>query len=382
MTSVTGGQTAIGEPTTIGGPTIGTGGLIPTEEPTAITDEPTSVTGELKQSVYGLSLPATTKNYATAIRVDSIYIPVISKIDVTNNTFDIKVDIDLSWVATNEDIQNYQADSVNFTPSFVPDLVFSNSCSVDTDRIIPEHKILYQMREGNRIYIRHRFIGTLTNRYVIDNFPFDVQSLVFHMTLSYYDKTMAYFDTPKDKIYVYVPTRFTAVPGFDLTRVVAGEVSPDSFSSMLTIIQVERKSGPFFFRIFMPLLAINIASLAIYSLDDISNKIDVLYTTMLSFVGMIYILSTMVPMAGKGMLFDKYAMASIMICAISIFSNSYLHNNTAFLLHVSFEITLHLVFTIQAYRCFRAATKRKEMSLEDLADGCDQFMPLTYPNPK
>ena len=149
---------------------------------------------------------------------------------------------------------------------------------------------------------------------------------------------------------------------------------------MLTIIQVERNSGPFFFRIFMPLLAINIASLGAYSLDvdEMSNKIPLLYTTMLSFVGMIYILSTLVPMAGKGMLFDNYAMASIMICAISIFSNSHLHNDTAFLLHAGFEIMLHLVFTIQSYRCFRRATKRKEMSLEDLVDGCDQFTPLTY----
>jgi len=333
---------------------------------------------EPKKNVFGLCSPVTTKNNATAIRVDCIYIPVISKIDLTNNTFDIKVDIDLSWQATNEDLENHQEDSVNYTPTFLPDLVFSNSCSVDTDRIIPEKKILYQMREGNRIYIRHRFIGTLTNRYVIENFPFDVQSLVFHMSLSYYDKTMAYFDTPKDKPYVYVPTRFTAVPGFALTRVIAGEVSPDNFSSMLTIIQAERNVWPFFFRIFLPLLAINFASLGVYSSTDIANKIDVLITTLLSFVGMIYILSTLVPMAGKGMLFDKYAMASIMICAISIFSNSYLHHNTAFVLHVCFEIMLHLVFTIQAYRCFRAATKRKEMSLEELADGYDQFKPLTF----
>jgi len=335
-----------------------------------------------KTSVYGIALPGIIPDDPIPIRVECIYIPVISHMDITLNTFNIKVDFDLSWDATPQDIENYQANPTTYIPSFVPDLVFSNSCSVDTDRIINgEKNIQYQMREGNRIYIRHRFIGTLTNRYTVENFPFDVQSLVVSMALSYYNKSQVYFEIPIDKPFVHVPKLYTAVPGFRLIKAVAGEVSPDNFSNVITIVQTERLRTPFFFRIFLPLLSINVASLSVYSLEEYKDKIDILITVMLTFVGMIYILSTLIPMAGKGTLFDKYAMASIMICAISIFVNSYTNNKVAFGVHVSLVGILHFFFFVKSYFCYVAANRKKTMTFDELAGEYTRFEPLTYPEP-
>ena len=321
------------------------------------------------------------------IRVDCVYIPVIGELDVTLNTFKVKVDLDLSWKATQEDVLAYNADPAGYTPSFVPNLVFANSFSVEYDEIIPlAGNICYQMEEETsnpnnapeyRVKIRHRLIGTMSNHFEVQYFPFDVQNLVLSITLSFFDRDQARFVIPSKKDFVYVPTKYTTVPGFDLLRVVAGEVHPENFTTLVVIVQARRNMQPYLFRILLPLFSINMSTFSVYAIEEIEGKTGVLLTAMLSFVGMIYILSTLIPMAGKGTLFDQYAMASTLLCIIGLYLNSY-QGKVALLIHAVIFAVGHVGFLFMGIIYHRSANQLLHQGFEMLAMRYQNFAPLTY----
>lgn len=340
------------------------------------------------ESSIGIAKPA--KSGATPIRVDCIYVPIIGNIDITSNTFDIKVDVDLTWPASEQDLQNYSSHPSTYTPSFVPNLVFINSMSVDTDVLVPlQGNHFYQIREGNRNYIRHRFIGKMVNNYRVENFPFDVQNLVLAISLSFYDMDQAYFEAP-DKSYLYVPRRFTALPGWELNRCFSGIIDNGNFSTIIAVVQAKRIRAPYFFRIFSPLFVLNLATFSIYFVGDaIEEKINILITSLLSFVGMIYVLSSLVPMAGQTTLFDKYSMTSIAMCVLGIFGNGWYHLygdwlslDIMFYAHLCIMVLYHLYFGMMMITCINAANRKlKHQTIQEVTEFYS-FDPLTYPNPK
>ena len=61
-------------------------------------------------------------------------------------------------------------------------------------------------------------------------------NIALSITLSFFDRDQARFVIPSKKAFVYVPTKYTTVPGFDLLRVVAGEVHPENFTTLVVIV--------------------------------------------------------------------------------------------------------------------------------------------------
>ena len=321
-----------------------------------------------------------------ALRVDAVFIPVIGNIDINNNTFDIKVDIDVSWAATAEDKEKAKEKSRKYKPTFVPDLVFMNSLAVGVEKLVPlEADSEYLFLPTERNSIRQRFIGTMVNEYDVGSFPFDVQHLIIAVSISFFPQSMVYFEPRSDgKPFVYVPTTYTAVPGFELSRAFGFVTSDSDFSVLVAAVQVKRIPGPYFFRIFLPLLALNAATFSMYAVDSIEAKINNLITTLLSFVGMIYILSSLVPMCGKSNVFDRYAMSSVMLCVMSIFISGwdktsdlsiYIHGGLCAALHVYVCISM-------GWQALKSREKLKSSDLETVTNNIYEKKVLTYVFPK
>jgi len=321
-----------------------------------------------RRHLIGLAAPSFKKS-PISLRVDCVYIPIIYNINMSANTFDIKVDIDLSWKATEEDVMNYEENKHKYHPSFVPDLVFENSMNVVTEKLVPlEGDIIYQMRD-KRNYIRQRFIGTMVKKYKIETFPFDVLDLVMSISLSFYRVKEVYFEIRSDKKpFVYVPTKFTAIPGFEISRALGG-IMPNgdssSFSALAVLVQIQRIPTPFIYRIFLPLLILNFATFSIYAVEDTIERINILITILLSFVGMIYVLSTLVPIAGKSNVFDRYAMTSVMICVIAMFLVGWDGWNEVFLVHITISSALHIYVLLFMTRGYLNAKKKMACSFDD-----------------
>eukprot|EP00557_Chaetoceros_sp_GSL56_P012451 CAMPEP_0176483734 /NCGR_PEP_ID=MMETSP0200_2-20121128/4078_1 /TAXON_ID=947934 /ORGANISM="Chaetoceros sp., Strain GSL56" /LENGTH=351 /DNA_ID=CAMNT_0017880159 /DNA_START=96 /DNA_END=1151 /DNA_ORIENTATION=- len=335
----------------------------------------TSEDSKGKSSYYGTVLPQTNK--CNEIQVECVYIPVISHMDITNNTVELKVDVDLSWAATLEDVKKYNADPIEFIPEFAPNIVFPNCFRVDTDELIPlQANVRYQIREGSRIFIRHRFIGTLSVAYDVSSFPFDVQNIPIVFCVSFYDKDQLIFKVPADKNIVWVTKRYTNIPGFEFVRTLSDTIEIETFSHVVTIVQAKRTPGPYFFRIGLPLWSLNAATFSMYALSSIEEVINVLITVMLAFVGMVYVLSTLVPLAGKKTLFDAYAMVSMILCVIAMFMSSlqlpFGYEKVPLYFHIVLSVILHFHFSMRISRAIAKEKKKETMCFEELS----QFMTI------
>jgi len=315
-------------------------------------------------------------NSAVPISVDCVFIHIIGHINITHNTFDVKFDIDLTWDATEEDLKNYENNPRDYVPTFVPNLVYSNSMTVAEKEIVPlRGGIRYQIR-NDKNYIRQRFIGTMVNDFEVETFPFDIQNLVLTVALSFYPSDQAYFHPRLDgKPFIYVPTKFTAVPGFELVRTFGDVITDKSnFSNLVVVVQVRRLRGPYLFRILMPLFFLNAATFSIYLVEYPAEKINILIASLFSFVGMIYVLSSMVPMAGKSNIFDRYAMASVALCAMNILAignfekislEGVTEGNAAAYLHVTLASILHAYVIVSMSMNILDAMKKTKCSLEE-----------------
>ncbi len=312
-----------------------------------------------------------------------MYIPIIGHIDITNNTFDIKVDIDLTWEATNQDIINYHTNPSEYTPTFVPNLVFVNSMTFVENALVPlKGNVFYQIREDKRNYIRQRFIGTMVSNFEIESFPFDIQNLPLVVSISFYSADQTYFKIRSDgEPFIYVPKKYTAVPGFELSTTFGDVITDLNYSFLIVAVQVKRIRLPFFFRIFIPLLSLNAATFSIYAFEATEEKINILITILLSFIGMIYVLSTLVPIAGKSNIFDRYAMLSVMLCVFAIFLVGWEENfkfgdvNENLQIHLFISSAVHLYVLVSfVVRALEANSKMncgveaitKYLDLEDL----------------
>lgn len=349
-------------------------------------DNTTEEDSDNRVSIYGFAAPSLES--AISLRVECVYIPIIYNINMSANTFDIKVDIDLSWKATEEDVMKYKENKHKYHPSFVPDLVFENSMDVVTEKLVPlEGDIIYQMKDDKRNYIRQRFIGTMVKKYKIETFPFDVLDLVVSISLSFYTMKEAYFEIrPDEEPFVYVPTKFSAAPGFEFSRALGGVMSnkdPSSFSVLAVLVQIQRISTPFIYRIFLPLVILNLATFSIYAVKDTSGRINILITILLSFVGMIYVLSSLVPIDGKSNVFDLYAMSSVMICVVAIFLAGWGGDFLAgwggiFLVHIAISGALHIYVLLLMTRGYLDAKKKIVCSFDDATEYLNDE-PLSYP---
>ena len=323
----------------------------------------------------------------TPLQVECVYIPIIGHIDITNNTFEVKVDIDLTWEATDEDMINYHADPSKYKPTFVPDLVFANSMSFVDNKLVPlEGDVVYQIRgkEDKRNYIRHRFIGTMVNNFEIESFPFDIHNLPLVVSISFYTADQTCFKIRSDgEPFIYVPRKYTAVPGFELSRTFGDAITDSSnFSCLIVAVQVKRIKRPFFFRIFMPLLSLNAATFSIHAFSQTEEKINVLITILLSFIGMIYVLSTLVPIAGKSNIFDRYAMFSIMLCVFMIILVGWEETLTFagenLQIHLYISILLHLYVLVSMLMKFFEARAKMNCGVESITKNLE-LEDLTYP---
>mmetsp|Transcript_14186 Transcript_14186/g.20259 ORF Transcript_14186/g.20259 Transcript_14186/m.20259 type:complete len:342 (-) Transcript_14186:155-1180(-) len=332
----------------------------------------------VNKTVYGLAKPE--KMSTTAIAVECVYVPLITEVDVTRNTFKVKVDIDLSWKATDADISAHRQDSSNYIPEFVPDIVFDNSISLEIDKLVPmKGNVNYQIR-GENNYIRQRFVGTCVNNYAVKNFPFDAQNLILVFTISFYDITQAYFHFP-DKDCIYIPTRYTNIPGWTLERTFAGIINPGNFSTIVTVVQIKRKRRPFLFRLFSPLVVLNLSAFSGYTVDEKGERLNILITCLLSFIGMIYVLSTNVPMAGDSTVFDNYAMVSIFIVVLALGLNGYWdtseHSFYVLITHISISVALHVYVVCKMLLCVRAANEKMKWNIHQVTKNYS-FAPLTF----
>lgn len=250
--------------------------------------------------------------------VKCVYVPFIGTISMAESKFYARVDIDVEWVATQDDLRKYGRNPSEYMPSFVPDIVSLNGMGVSGSRIMFKHGNTYRIQNG-RNFMRVRFEGEFIESFEMESFPFDVQALTFVFAISFFkDDEMRFSTRDPDKPFFFVVTRNSAFLEWTPVRLVAGIHVIEDFSTLVCQVQLKRDPAPYLLRIGGPCLVLNALSFSMFTSPEASERVNLALTLILTFVALIYTLTTLVPMASRATVADSYMFTSIIVTVLAV----------------------------------------------------------------
>jgi hypothetical protein len=238
---------------------------------------------------------------------------------MAESKFSARVDLDVAWVATQADLRSYEEDPRGYAPSFVPNIVSKNGIEVSVSVVPGKSGGEYQIMNG-RNFMRVRFEGTFIEAFEMSSFPFDVQSLTFVFGISFFNATEIRFVRPPDKkSFFFLLTRYSAILEWTPIRLIAGIPVVEDFSTLVCSAQLKRDPGPYISRIGIPCLVLNFLQFAIFTTPEAFERVNMILTIILSYVALVYTLTTLVPMAARRTIADRYMFNSIAVSVITLF---------------------------------------------------------------
>lgn len=292
------------------------------------------------------------------LKVKGISMHFVGNVSVVDNCFSACVDLDLEWRATLDEYKKWKADPTQFVPAFVPNVIAMNGKSLESKLVHYHHLNKYAIRvpidketgkpDGRYSAWNHcrlRFHGEFTERFDMSHFPCDVQDLSVTFAISFFTASQLHFELCNNTPHLFtLSTRYTALPDWDPVRVHAFTLvdpqTPNSptpavvnpanaseygphpdmsmeYGSRLKIkVQVKRNCYPYLVRIFIPCLLLNALQFGIFTTDEAHERVNITVTVVLSYVALIFTLTSLIPVAGHVTIADQYVLMSI---AASVF---------------------------------------------------------------
>lgn len=173
------------------------------------------------------------------IYVRYAYIPFISDICTTAQTFDLRIDYDLYWDTTKEEREKWEelkkeGNLHEYSPAFKPALVLQNAIDLPTNDaqdqpeggpwvIRNEPSLFGNDRPMN--FVRYEVRGTFQQKMKTVHFPFDCQVLYIHMCVKYQTVTKdsmlvpcTDFETKKPNKVFYLLTKYNSIQDWDIVE--------------------------------------------------------------------------------------------------------------------------------------------------------------------
>jgi hypothetical protein len=261
------------------------------------------------------------------LRVNCVYVPFIGAISMTESKFYARVDLDVDWVATQDDLQRWKSDPESYKPGFAPDIVSLNGMGVSGSRVPDKNGNEIHIKGGRneyqtmcgRNFMRVRFEGEFIEAFAMESFPFDVQALTLVFGLSFFNaEELRFTQPPGDKPFFYIVRRNSAFHEWTPARLVAGISVIEDFSTLVCQLQLKRDPTPYLLRIGAPCLVINALQFAIFISPEASERVNLALTLILTFVALIYTLTTLIPMAGRATVADAYVFNSVAVAVLAV----------------------------------------------------------------
>lgn len=231
------------------------------------------------------------------LEVRYVYIPFISKISTLDLTFDLRVDFDILWAASNEDIELYSTEPATYRPiSYVPSLVMQNAREVDILEVEGPYGSPYRL-ENNKNFVRLKVTGTFLQDFDLSTFPFDSQRLKITTTLSFKNADEVVF-APEDptKDIMYVLTNYNAIADWEIIDCkLESTIDSSNFAFLHSSILIRRIPWSIIVKQFLVCILITSLALVAYSLTSRSDRLNFLITQLLTVVALQFTLSELLP---------------------------------------------------------------------------------------
>lgn len=301
------------------------------------------------------------------VHIDLVYVRYIAAVDTVQQTFEIAMGLEMSWLASEGDIARYKKNKFDFVPDFVPNYEFPNAKSEDRETRAHQDGARYKIiKDKGESYVCMRPLVYLTcmERFELQSFPFDVQELTVTMDTPFYDmsvkKTMyvpprkAFHidrDAPKDvdvvqdgemldgKL-VILNRAFSAIPQFRARRVVIefaarsdpGEEDDEDayqYGQLVIRFQLERRYEGYLWRIALLSILLAVTALTCFALDytQFAERQALLMTLILASVAFQYVVQSELPAVPYVVLLEKLTIATfvsniLLLCLVSLLSST------------------------------------------------------------
>lgn len=148
------------------------------------------------------------------LQVRYVYIPFLSGISTVDLTFSLRVDLDILWDASQDEICEFRKNKSEYKPKYIPQLVFQNSKEIEVENVIGPHGSEYRIDEGKN-FVRLKVYGTFLQNFDVAFFPFDKQKLKIVITLSFKTSDEVIFAPENEKNEcLYVLTEYNAMENY------------------------------------------------------------------------------------------------------------------------------------------------------------------------
>lgn len=229
------------------------------------------------------------------IRLASVYVPFVGTINTKENTFNARVDVDMMWPATAEDLKNFAADEKHYKPSFNPDLVVQNAANLNLRQIPGVNANPYTIKMASKEnFVRVRCEGSFICSFELTRFPFDIQDLKMSFALSFVDASEAVLVVSPEATSFVCLTRYTALTEWVFVRLAAFSEIKEGFSYATASLIVKRKPDIYLKKLGVFAVVPNYGTLLAFAHDAYGEQIRVLLTMMLALTAILFVLQNMV----------------------------------------------------------------------------------------
>jgi hypothetical protein len=296
-----------------------------------------------------------------AVLVDlGLFIEAITDIDPVSNTFRIEGFIDLVWcdpregfnpeeLAWHEKIFLEDNAREKLNSMWNPDITFPNESGPhETENL---EVIVF---EDGTIEYEERFSVTLEAHFDLTHFPFDKQVLEVEIESLAWSEQYLKFHEEADMIGLSSDFELAEWHSTSIaTEIREGREIRDRhpFSEFVMLIHVERLSGFYLWRLFMPMLIIVALSWSVFWMkdDDLSNRLLVSFTGILTVVAYNFTVSDSLPHISYMTFMDAVITFSFFLMALTIVENIVVfifHSNDREDIAHTLEVASRIVFPL------------------------------------
>lgn len=226
-----------------------------------------------------------------------IYIPFISRISTSELLLDCRVDFDLLWLASREDIKAFEENPSEYRPkSYMPSLVFQNSKEVDVFEVTSATGSPYKIENGKN-FVRLKVNGSFLQNFNVGFFPFDHQTMRVVVTISFKNADELIFCPENSNCDVlYVLTEYNALKDWKITGCeLEYYVDNSNFAFVEVLISISRVPWNIVFNYLLIALFISTVGLCSYNMTDKSSRLGFLITVMLTIIALQYSVTDRLP---------------------------------------------------------------------------------------
>jgi hypothetical protein len=266
------------------------------------------------------SVTITSTSSKLPLQIRYLYIPYISNISTKEMTFDLRIDIDLLWTASDKELEEFAKSRYSYTPTFVPNLVFQNAKTVDVSQVPLESGSPFSIQNGKN-FVRLKVVGTFLNNFDVFRFPFDVQKLRMNVSLSFKNAEEVDFVCENaDADVMYVLTENNAIADWVIFACdFESKVGSDGFACLQILVGVRRTSSYIAWKHFFPCLLITFASFLSFYLSDSADRMNYLVTMLLTLVAFNFAITDLLPFNPNPTFTDLVFMTSFSFVSMLLF---------------------------------------------------------------